>query len=125
MSNVTKLFAIKTGSREHRDNTRLAIRDREAFKTSGALSATEGNYGYSGRLDKAVADAYAENAGKIDYVVFSYSTPIAWHVKGDTDAVDDGQWFIPLTKYSMTTTTHQSVVKQALVGLSYTEIGER
>ena len=36
----------------------------------------------------------------IDYVVFSYDTPIAWHLA-------NGDWVRPNRKYSVTTSKHQ------------------
>lgn len=44
----------------------------------------------------------------IAYVVFSYSTPIAWY---DRDA---NAWIVPDHTYSVTTTRHQFAVKYAL-----------
>jgi hypothetical protein len=43
-----------------------------------------------------------------DFVVFSYSTPIAWH-----DSVT-GLWNIPNVRYSVTTSSHQGIVRTAL-----------
>lgn len=44
----------------------------------------------------------------VDFVVFSYATPIAWHTP-------DKGWTIPAVKYSPTTTRrHQPVVRSAL-----------
>jgi hypothetical protein len=37
-----------------------------------------------------------------DYVIFSYRTPIAWHVAGI--------WWLPRVTYSLTTTMHQEHV---------------
>jgi hypothetical protein len=48
-------------------------------------------------------------AGELVYVVYSYSTPIAWYTKR-------GEWVVPAEKYSHTTSRHQSVVRQG-VGL--------
>jgi len=39
------------------------------------------------------------HAGELDYVIFSYSTPIAYRA--------NGEWYIPTTKYSVTTSKHQ------------------
>lgn len=36
-----------------------------------------------------------------DYVVYSYATPIAWHVPGEG-------WTVPDVKYSVTTSRHQA-----------------
>lgn len=41
------------------------------------------------------------------YVVWSYSTPIAWRS-------ESGEWIVPNVTYSLTTTRHQSQVRFAL-----------
>jgi hypothetical protein len=41
-----------------------------------------------------------------DYVVFSYATPIGWHVPGQG-------WTVPDVKYSVTTSRHQGQVRRA------------
>lgn len=56
------------------------------------------------------------------YVVFSYETPIAWHVPEDGD--DGGErWVVPKVRYSTTTSRHQTIVRTALVfnGSGYLE----
>lgn len=40
------------------------------------------------------------------YIVYSYSTPIAWF--------SDKGWFIPEVKYSQTTSKHQNYVRRAV-----------
>ena len=88
-----------------------AIRCRRSFETNGALCALAYPHGF-----RAWADLLPEYYHRliryrpedIDYVVFSYNTPIAWHLRS-TDA-----WLVPTVKYSATTSTHQSVVRQAL-----------
>jgi hypothetical protein len=84
--------------------TAEAIRDRIPFTTSGALRGEEcvSSYPYSGWLDKAEREALSTDgmAGLIDYIVWSYATPIAWHRT-------DGTWHIVDQKFSMTTTKHQ------------------
>lgn len=44
------------------------------------------------------------------YVVFSYSTPIAY--------AQDGAWYIVAQKFSRTTSRHQSVVRRAILPAS-------
>lgn len=78
------------------------LANREPFKTGGALSGEsyEGGtppWGW-GRLDYD----YRESVKQADYVVWSYSTPIAWHGP-------DG-WHMPDESYSPTTTSHQSKI---------------
>jgi hypothetical protein len=41
-----------------------------------------------------------------DYIVYSYSTPIAWH--------GTHGWHIPAIRYSQTTSRHQSIVRRAI-----------
>lgn len=49
-----------------------------------------------------------------DYAVYSYGTPIAWHVPDDGD--DGGErWVVPKVRYSPTTSHHQNLVRTALV----------
>ena len=48
-------------------------------------------------------------ASGIDYVVWSYQTPIAWHMLS-------GQWHVVDEKFSVTTTKHQHLTRCALVG---------
>jgi len=49
-----------------------------------------------------------------DYVIYSYDTPIAWHVPNDGD--DGGErWVVPEVRYSPTTSRHQNLVRTALI----------
>ena len=84
------------------------IRDRKPFRTHGALFAdTIGENGtgrlpyYPGNLT-ATDDRLRWDTDKssIDYIVFSYATPIAWHTT-------DGRWHKVSQKFSMTTSHHQ------------------
>lgn len=45
---------------------------------------------------------------RVDFVVFSYATPIAWH-----DSVT-GLWRSPSVRYSLTTTEHQGAFRVAM-----------
>jgi hypothetical protein len=49
-----------------------------------------------------------------DYVIWSYDTPIAWHVVDDL-MVGPEHWVMPDESYSVTTTRHQNLVRTALV----------
>lgn len=53
-------------------------------------------------------DEYSTLAGHADYVIYSYSTPIAWRDS------DDGKWYFPHVKYSVTTSKQQGRVLAAL-----------
>lgn len=50
---------------------------------------------------------YRDSVKTADYVVYSFSTPIAWHTP-------DGEWHVPDVKYSQTTTKHQGKISVAL-----------
>lgn len=80
----------------------VAIRDRVTFDTYGSLHAENVN-GLgpwdSGRLEGPDHEKFREDMGKIDYVVYSYNTPIAWHA--------DGHWHKVAQKFSVTTSKHQ------------------
>lgn len=47
------------------------------------------------------------NGDAVDYVVLSYSTPIAYHTR-------DGEWIVCKQKHSATTSRHTRIVKQAI-----------
>lgn len=83
--------------------TAEAIRDREDFRTSGALYGEERNVGVydRGYLSGPDLDRFVEDCGDITYVVVSYNTPIAWYVPGKG-------WHVVAQKFSRTTTKHQS-----------------
>ena len=48
-----------------------------------------------------------QDAGRIAYSVWSYSTPIAWFVDGEG-------WIVPPVKYSRSTGRHQGYVRRAV-----------
>lgn len=87
--------------------TAEAIRDRFTFTTSGALYAENGP-AFPGRLPDEYRTKLREDenasrtAGDLFlYIVYSYSTPIAWY------SSLTGTWTIPPVKYSPTTSKHQ------------------
>ena len=63
----------------------------------------------TGRLTGKLADQFKGGVltGEIDYAVWSYSTPIAWHKT-------DGTWVETGEHYSNATTRHQGVISTAL-----------
>lgn len=48
---------------------------------------------------------YRDSVKSASYVIYSYSTPIAWYV--------DGKWTIPNVSYSRTTSVHQGKIRVA------------
>ncbi len=88
--------------------TATAILNREPFNTSGSLTARIvdglGNWD-SGRLYGEDLDLFRAQCDTINYVVYSYATPIAWHWALDNGTAD---WYVAKGKWSLTTSKHQS-----------------
>ena len=70
-------------------------------------------YPHTGRLSGESEDIFRDDRAHNDitYVVYSYSTPIAWRVRS-------GMWRMPHDKYSVTTSKHQGKVRTALSQVS-------
>jgi hypothetical protein len=77
---------------------------RESFTTSGALRGVSGTPMH--RWGQLPYD-YRASVLRADYVVYSYSTPIAWHVPNEG-------WVMPDTRYSVTTSKHQGKIATAI-----------
>jgi hypothetical protein len=90
------------------DQAMTFIENRKLFRTSSALTVESGAHG-AGRLPAASLAAFGTDQAHrtIDYVVYSYATPIAWHT------AEDG-WAVVTDKFSPTTTNHQHLVRMAL-----------
>lgn len=96
-----------------RDSQALAgpLGRREPFTTHNrTLCGTTRIDGY-GILPHAAAVLLRDDdlAGTVDYVVYSYETPIAWHRTGEGHG-----WMLVETKFSRTTSRHQSTLRLAL-----------
>ncbi len=81
-----------------------AIANRTPFRTHGALSADASAYSGTGVLPEPYVTALRNE--RPEYVVYSYSTPIAWWSEAHG-------WTIPAVKYSATTSRHQSTARIA------------
>lgn len=78
-----------------------AIRDRVDFTTHGALKGGKSlRHHGSGRLNERERQAWDRDYPDIDYAVFSYVTPIAWHTPSGWHVVDQ--------KFTNTTSKHQA-----------------
>lgn len=81
------------------------IATRQEFKAS-ALMGVYAHTG-TGRLDNEETALYNEAVNKgVDYMVYSYGTPIAWHTP-------EG-WYVVEQKFSVTTSKHQNYVRRAI-----------
>lgn len=87
------------------------LRNREDFKTGGALRGTRG-VEYLPRSSQLPSE-YGKGALESVYAVWSYETPIAW-------ANPDGTWTVPDVKYSVTTSRHQSKIRTAVDNIDST-----
>lgn len=92
--------------------TATAIRDRESFNTSGSMSARtypDGGLGpgavHNSWLSDDEKEVFYAHCYDIDYAVWSYATPIAWHW---TASDGTSGWHIVRQKFSPTTGKHQS-----------------
>lgn len=75
------------------------IAERRPFKGN---NLSGGEFRGMGQLHPAY-DAVAVSSA--EYVVYSYATPIAWFIAGS--------WVIPHERYSVTTSKHQNIVRNA------------
>lgn len=95
------------------------LSDRRPFKTRGALvGLTAPLTPRGGSLCTRSSTAYAlfrADQNVIDYVVYSYRTPIAWHITLRNGATE---WIFPDVTYSSTTTRHQTKIRTALNSLT-------
>lgn len=75
-----------------------AVKSVYAYQDSGRMPQSSGDYGRF-CLDAA--------NGVIDYIIYSYSTPIAWHTT-------NAGWYDAVSRYSVTTSKHQGKVSAVL-----------
>lgn len=99
----------------NRRTAAAAIADRVPFRNSGGTfhgRPVGEEYGYGlgmiGRLpsDHVETLRAALRSGAVDFIVWSYGTPIAWTGSGGT--------VIPDERYSPTTSGHQTIARVAL-----------
>lgn len=111
-SNVVQLHQYGRGGwQETRGAIYKAIMAGQEFE-SGAMNARRWGY-FKAELPMEWWKVLKQD--QPDYVVYSYQTPIAWHVPDDGDDGDTERWVVPDVKYSRTTTRHQNLVLTALV----------
>lgn len=83
---------------------------RESFKTNGELKGVSKpewfDFGKMSVMDYAKLQFYNQFCG-IDYVIYSYTTPIAW-------LCGDGRWVMPEADYTPTTKHHKATIRDAI-----------
>lgn len=84
-----------------------AVRDLKPFKIGNVSGQTY--LGDTGKLpdEHAAMLRMNDRSGMVKYVLYSYSTPMAWMLEG-------GEWVQPGVKYSVSTTNHQAVFARAI-----------
>jgi hypothetical protein len=86
------------------------IATRQAFKASALSGSSFKQYTPdSGRLNPEEFALLKQATAGTEwvYVVFSYGTPIAWHIDG-------GDWYVVEQKFSVTTSKHQNATRRAI-----------
>jgi hypothetical protein len=81
------------------------IATRQEFKAS-ALSGSRYSLG-GGQLKGKELATFDADVNGADYIVYSYSTPIAWHT------LNFG-WYVVEQKFSVTTSKHTNYVRRAI-----------
>lgn len=79
------------------------------FTVGNVAGRTDDSRGY-GRLSTDLAANMRMHAreGTLEYVLYSYGTPMAWKVR------DMENWVLPGVKYSVSTSCHQGVFRVAI-----------
>ena len=100
------------------DRFATVIEQRMPFTTStGSLRGTtrpeSTDSGVLRSKHAAAANLWTADQDKIDYVIYSYATPIAWHVFAHGGAINE--WIYPDVTYSRTTSQHQAKIRRALL----------
>lgn len=96
------------------------LRDELPFKTHGKFYGVAVGDRQKGMLPEPHRSRFEGELPDITYVVYSYNTPIAWHVEIEESEHDFGAdyWVVPDTRYSVTTSRHQNKIRTALDGLT-------
>lgn len=79
-----------------------ALGSETEITSASALTATPHPFGTG-----VLAREHHESYRSARYAVYSYATPIAW-------LDESGDWYMPMDKYSQTTTGHQSHIRSIL-----------
>lgn len=94
-------------------------RYRNAFR---GRKMNVGRLSQLGQLPDEWRAKWRQDKGEIDYVIYSYETPIAWRVSdtwyGNHGQTHSHRWVMPNVKYSLTTSKHQGKVRTALSQIS-------
>lgn len=90
-----------TARASHRDLWRYA-QEGKPVQGYGSMSGETGPGYYRGYLPQSLQELMDARRATIDYVVYSYGTPIAWR--------DAGVWVQPAVSYSVSTAKQQGML---------------
>lgn len=78
------------------------VRDRKDFKgnTMSGANVKPGSHHGAGLLNSGEMQKFFADSSRIDYIVWSYATPIAWHRT-------DGTWYRVSQKWGVITSKHK------------------
>jgi len=103
---------MKTVKTTRRTNLAPVITHGLSFRNStGSLYGcpADAAYGLPGWLSGDERETWHNQRGDMDYVIVSYGTPIAWRTPSG--------WYTVEQRFSVTTSRHQSQVRQAIAGI--------
>lgn len=84
------------------------IASRKAFTNhSKAFRAESRENGYINRYPGWMPEGFIPSMREADYIVYSFQTPIGWHIEGHG-------WVVPEVSYSQRTNRHQSILRSAV-----------
>lgn len=80
---------------------------------------------FSGLMEGNASELFHQHLqdNAIDYVIYSYNTPIAWrttHTEGENEF---NRWHVPRQRHTITTSRHQSAVHHALRENNFRSVG--
>lgn len=78
----------------------------KASALSGVNASVSGLNGAFGRLNAEEFARFKQDEIRVDYVVYSYGTPIAWRTSE--------AWYVVSQKFSVTTSKHQNLTRRAI-----------
>lgn len=118
--NLNRL-ALKAGRNARRDRDALAklltpgsdTYHRPFSNSTGSVKGhpfKRASHGYVTPFGQ-LPERFTDSVWEADYVIWSYQTPIAWHVPA---AANPGRWIMPDVTYSVTTSMQQGEIRLAL-----------
>jgi len=125
---MTTTIAIHSGRSARADREKLVqlLSEHRTFRNSNGSLVGKPHVAGQSLPDNATGelpDDIRPLTTDADYIVYSYETPIAWHVQTlqnrDETGHPHGKWMLPDVRYSATTSRHQQAIALALDGYPF------